>query len=98
MTAPCGVDREDAMSVSELERLEADLSRDLDLRREMARLGGEPIPVAEWARSRGYQLTPGQLRKLLGSQGELSDDDLEQVAGGDDPWVTSGGGSGGGGG
>jgi hypothetical protein len=86
------------MSHTELDRLETDLSRDSDLRREMARLQGEPIQVAEWARSRGYLLTPGQLRQLLGSQGELSDDDLEQVAGGDDPWMTSGGGTGGGGG
>ncbi len=86
------------MSNSELARLEADLDRNPDLRREVACLQGEPVQLAQWARSHGYGLSPGQVRQLLGSPGELSDDDLEQVAGGDDPWATSGGGGGTGGG
>jgi predicted ribosomally synthesized peptide with nif11-like leader len=86
------------MSISELARLEADLKRNPDLRREVADLQGEPVQLAQWARRHGYDLTPAELRQLLGSPGELSDDDLEQVAGGDDPWATSGGTGGTGGG
>jgi predicted ribosomally synthesized peptide with nif11-like leader len=79
------------MSTSELARLEADLKDNPDLRREVADLHREPVQLAQWARRHGYELTPAQVRQLLGSPGELSDDDLEQVAGGDDPWSTSGG-------
>lgn len=84
------------MSVSELARLETDLKNNPDLRREVADLPGEPVQLAQWARRHGYDLTPAQVRQLLGTPGELSDDDLEKVAGGDDPWSTSGGGTGGG--
>lgn len=86
------------MSVSELARLEADLNGNPDLRREVAELQEEPVQLAQWARRHGYNLTPAQVRQLLGTPGELSDDDLEKVAGGDDPWSTSGGTGGTGGG
>lgn len=80
------------MSRSDLERLVADLRRHPDL-------SGASGLSLQWARDRGYDITEEELAELTASHRELSDDELEQAAGGDDGWGTgTGGGTTGGGG
>lgn len=71
------------MSRADFERLTADLQKspDLlnDLRSRIDDLGGS----VQWARSRGYEVTQDELRELMDSDRELSDDELEEAAGGD---------------
>ena len=86
------------MSRADFERLTADLQArpDLlnDLRSRIDDLGGS----VQWARGQGYDVTQDELRELMDSDRELSDDELEQAAGGDDGWGTGTGGTTGGGG
>lgn len=82
------------MSKPDIERLTADLRRHPDLLQEL----GEQRDAAQWARDRGYSVTREELKELMDSDRELSDDELEQAAGGDDGWGTGTGGTTGGGG
>ena len=50
--------------------------------------------AVRWAKKKGYDLTREDLRELMESDRELSEDELEEAAGGDDAW---GGGTGTGG-
>jgi predicted ribosomally synthesized peptide with nif11-like leader len=84
------------MSRPDLERLTADLRKHPDLFQELQEQKGG---LAQWARERGYDVTREELKELMDSDRELSDDELEQAAGGDDGWGTgTGGGTTGGGG
>lgn len=77
------------MSRRDLERLVADVQQNPDLFQRLR----------EWAQERGYEVTEEELSELRESHRELSDDELEQAAGGDDGWGTgTGGGTGGTGG
>jgi len=91
------------MSRPDLERLIADLRRHPDLFQELKEQKGAFGPSVQWARDRGYDVTREELVELMDSDRELSDEELEQAAGGDDGWGTgtgggTGGSSGGGGG
>lgn len=80
------------MSRPDLDRLIADLQKHPDLLQELREHQGS----VQWARDRGYDVTREELRELMDSDRELSDDELEQAAGGDDGWGTgTGGGTGG---
>lgn len=80
------------MSRPDLERLVADLRQNPDLLKQLAASGQS----VEWVRERGYDVTQEELSQLAESNRELSDDELEQAAGGDDGWGTgTGGGTGG---
>jgi predicted ribosomally synthesized peptide with nif11-like leader len=74
------------MTRTDLERLTAELSRSPALRDELVALRANLDEAARWAHSRGYDLTPEQVAELLAGCDELSDDDLEQVAGGEEVW------------
>lgn len=76
------------MSKTDLERLAADLRQSPSL---LALLSASGEPV-QWARDHGYDLTQDEVAELMASNRELSDDELEQAAGGEDGW---GGGTGG---
>ena len=76
------------MSRRDLERLIADVQRNPDLIQRLR----------EWAHERGYEVTDKELSELKESHRELSDDELEHAAGGDDGWGTGTGGTTGGGG
>ena len=80
------------MSRADFERLTADLQArpDLlnDLRSRIDDLGGS----VQWARGRGYDVTQDELQELMDSDRELSDDELEEAAGGDWGDGTGGGG------
>lgn len=78
------------MSRFDLERFTADTRKDRSMADEAARL--RPQALAEWAASRGYELTLDEARGLVSSTAELSDDELENVAGGwDEPQPPGGG-------
>jgi predicted ribosomally synthesized peptide with nif11-like leader len=64
-----------------LARFQAALEKDAALRDELARQGSEPARQALWARGQGYDVTTEEIAGLAQEE-ELSDDDLEQVAGG----------------
>jgi len=70
------------MRSSELNRLLEDLRRDPALLQESRGLLRDPDAALRWAVDRGYRLTLGDMAELCDSDRELSDDDLEQAAGG----------------
>jgi len=88
------------MSAAEVDRLVRAFQQDSHLLEEFRGLGAEPGQQLEWVREKGFEVTAEELEKLCGSDHILSDDELEQVAGGDDGWSTGPGpgGTGGGGG
>ena len=77
------------MSRFDLERFTADVEKDPGMADEISRLEGSPQALVRWAAERGYQLTLDEARALASSASELSDEELENVAGG---WDESGGG------
>lgn len=87
------------MSRRELQRLTDDLGADAAFAEELRALGDDPGAWKREAAARGYELTMEEARGLSSSYRELSDDELEDVAGGWDGGGTGGtGGSSGGGG
>jgi predicted ribosomally synthesized peptide with nif11-like leader len=74
------------MSSAELNRFLEDLRKDSHLLNESRTLLRNPDAALRWAREKGYHLTPADIQELLDSDRELSDDDLDQAAGGDDAW------------
>lgn len=64
---------------------------------ELRALIDDPNAAIRWASDQGFHLTSQDVEELRESEGELSDYDLDQVAGGDDGWVpgTEPGGGGG---
>ena len=72
--------------MSDLERLLEDLRKDPALMDDLRRWVQNSEMAAEWARKKGYILGNEELRALSESDRELSDDELEDAAGGDDAW------------
>lgn len=70
------------MSSSEVERFLADLQKDAGLRQELEALGQDTEACVRWANAKGYAFTHGEALDLGVFDTDLSDDDLEQVAGG----------------
>ncbi len=64
------------------ERLMADLRKNPDLLQELGEMTDLDRAV-RWARQRGYEVEPEELRAMIEGQRELSEDELEQAAGGD---------------
>jgi len=75
------------MSMADLERLLEDLRKDPALMDDLRRRVHNSEMAAEWARQKGYILGREDLRALSESDQELSDDELEDAAGGDDAWT-----------
>jgi predicted ribosomally synthesized peptide with nif11-like leader len=74
------------MSSSELKRLMEDVRRDPHLVDEIRALLSDPDAALRWAVGKGYHLTREDVVELCDSDRELSDDDLEQAAGGEENW------------
>ncbi len=72
------------MSRSDLERFTADLQCVPGLSEEFSSLGYDPEAWVRHAGAKGYHLTSDEADGLSSGHGELSDDDLDNVAGG---WV-----------
>lgn len=75
------------MSRIDVKRVMRDLQRDPDVLEELRTIGPSFEGVREWTRAKGYDLTDPEIRALLDSDRELSDDELEDAAGGDG-WPT----------
>jgi predicted ribosomally synthesized peptide with nif11-like leader len=75
------------MATAELARFTAALQREPRLREEFRNLTADRGALLAWVRSQGYTLTPGELNVLIDASDELSDDELEHAAGGEDPWA-----------
>lgn len=89
------------MSTSGRDRLVQDLQQNSDLFQEFRDLSQNLNRLLQWTREKGYVVTREELEQFLDSDRELSDDELEQAAGGDWSDGTGGtgtGGTGGGGG
>jgi predicted ribosomally synthesized peptide with nif11-like leader len=70
------------MRSAELIRLLADLRKDPDLLQESRGMLRDADAALRWAVDRGYRLTIGDIAELCDSDRELSEDDLDQAAGG----------------
>ena len=75
------------MSAAEFDLLVRAFQKNPDLLAEFRTLHGNPDRQLQWAQEKGFQLTREELERLSDSDQALSDDDLEQVAGGDDGWT-----------
>ena len=74
------------MSSAELSRFLEALRNDPHLLDESRTLLRDPGSALRWAHGKGYLLTPADIQELLDCDQELSDDELDQAAGGDDAW------------
>lgn len=74
------------MANLELQRLATALRHDPLLREELRARAHDPDALLAWSREKGYALARRDLIGLVDSVDELSDDELEQAAGGEDPW------------
>jgi predicted ribosomally synthesized peptide with nif11-like leader len=70
------------MRSAEFGRLLSDLQTDAKLREEFHRLGGDLEATMRLAAAKGYRLTRVEAEELVASFEELSDDELDQAAGG----------------
>ena len=70
------------MSRSEVDRFLSDLQKDAGLRQELADLGQDMEACVQWANAQGYQFTLDEAHELGVFDSDLSEDDLEKVAGG----------------
>ena len=80
------------MSRTELNRLLGDLQKTPDLLAELREVGKDPEAALRWAGARGYDLTNDEIEELVASDRELTDDELEDAAGGEEAWPPPGGG------
>jgi predicted ribosomally synthesized peptide with nif11-like leader len=74
------------MSSNELKSLLETVRTKPELLEELQSLLQDPNAVIRWARERGYPLTPEDVAELQGCDQELSEDELDKVAGGDTAW------------
>jgi predicted ribosomally synthesized peptide with nif11-like leader len=74
------------MSRVDLNRLLEDLRKDPHLLEESRGLLHDPDAALRWAEGKGYHLTREEVEDLLDSDRELSDQDLDEAAGGDGAW------------
>ena len=72
----------------ELQRFLESVRNDPRRLEELRALLGTPDAAIRWAGDRGFHLTPQDVEELRESDEELSDCDLDKVAGGEDGWGT----------
>jgi predicted ribosomally synthesized peptide with nif11-like leader len=71
------------MSMDDFDRLLGDLRNDPELRGEIENLGEDLEAWVRWGAAKGYDFTLADAARLQEGYGdEISDDDLEKVAGG----------------
>ena len=70
------------MSMDDFDRLLGDLRNDAGLRAELEAIGDDPEGLVRWGASKGYTFTLESAGRLHEGSEEISDDDLEKVAGG----------------
>lgn len=72
----------------ELQRFLESVRNDPYRMEELRALLGTPEAAIRWASGHGFHLTPEDVHELQDSDCELSDEDLDKAAGGDDGWGT----------
>lgn len=70
------------MSRRDVERFLSDLQSDAGLRQELADLGQDREACVRWANAKGYWFTLDEALETGAFDSDLSEDDLEKVAGG----------------
>lgn len=70
------------MSRIEVDRFLTDLQKDSGLRQELADLGQDVEACVRWANAKGYAFTLEEALAVGAFDEDLSEDDLEKVAGG----------------
>lgn len=71
------------MSQTEIERFVNDVKTDTALQAEIKKVGSNPQAFVDLAKKKGYDFTVDELKKHAeGKKGELSQEDLDKVAGG----------------
>jgi predicted ribosomally synthesized peptide with nif11-like leader len=70
------------MSRSEVDRFLSDLQQYSGLRQELADLGQDMEACVQWANAKGYAFTLEEALHTGAFDSDLSEDDLEKVAGG----------------
>ena len=69
------------MSISEMERLAKDLQNDEAILEEVRDVGADNQAVVRFANAKGYDFTLEEVEAIVAKSGELSDEQLESVAG-----------------
>jgi bacteriocin-like protein len=87
---PAGELEGEAMSQIDYQRLVSELRDDPGALQEAAGLTGSAQSLMNWAAAKGYELTSMEAERLLENFQELSDDELDKVAGGEDAWGSGG--------
>jgi len=76
------------MSVEELIRFSVDLKNDKGLQDKLKKFGSDENAVVTFAQSMGYDFSIEELKSHAENvKGELSEEQLDKVAGGDVSWV-----------
>jgi predicted ribosomally synthesized peptide with nif11-like leader len=75
------------MSRMELQRFLGEVRKHPSLLEELKSLGHDAEAALRWLEARGFGVTRQEIAELLAADRELSDDDLEDVAGGDTAWT-----------
>ena len=70
------------MSISEMERFAKDLQNDEAILEEVRDVGTDNQAVVRFANAKGYDFTLEEVEAIVAKSGELSDEQLESVAGG----------------
>jgi predicted ribosomally synthesized peptide with nif11-like leader len=70
------------MSLTDRQRFTADFEANVSLKNAFLALGEDPHAWVQLAREKGYGLTVEEAEGLIATYAELSDDELENVAGG----------------
>lgn len=70
------------MSRIEVDRFLTDLQSDAGLRQELADVGQDVEACVHWANAKGYAFTREEALEMGAFDADLSEDDLEKVAGG----------------
>lgn len=70
------------MSRFDVERFTTAMQRDQELEEKFLSRQDDPVALAQWAKSEGYELTAEEVEGLISSYGELPMEELENVAGG----------------
>lgn len=75
------------MSRMELQRFLGEVRKHPSLLEELKGLGHDADAALRWLEARSFGVTRQEIAELLAQDQELSDDDLEEVAGGDAAWT-----------
>jgi predicted ribosomally synthesized peptide with nif11-like leader len=78
------------MSATSLTSFLAEMQSKPALLAELRSLLPTPEAAIRWADEKGYRLTRNDVAHLADSDDALTDDDLDQVAGGEDGWGSTG--------